>query len=298
MTRHVVVTGAGGFLGRHLVAQLLADGWQVTALLGPGDRRLPAHGGLHQLRADLRCPGSWRIPRGVAVIHAAALKGPAPCAADPGLADAVNVRATELLLARARRAGCRRFILLSTYFVFTGRPPFSETAPVSPAEPYGLTKALAERVVLSAGLPASVVRLPNVFGSGGGDAVEAMTRAALRDGKMRVSGGTRRYEFVSAGWCAEVLAQLLAQRAPLPGLLHLGCGNAATLDGLARLIARVTLPLRGQPVRIVRGPAADDTQSRTFDSRRLRALLGRGWRPESLPAALAAYARRLQEERP
>ena len=112
----VLITGAGGFLGRATVSSALAAGHEVYALRRPASSNVgaPALPGLTWIAGDLRQPGDWRaqIAEVEAVIHCAA-------AASGDLATQLGgtVLATENLLA-ALPANLRRFVHVSSFSVY------------------------------------------------------------------------------------------------------------------------------------------------------------------------------------
>jgi nucleoside-diphosphate-sugar epimerase len=145
----VLVTGATGYVGRHLVAHL-APANQVFAL----QRHLPAAGqkvpGVRYLRGDVAEAGRIRLPvRPDIIIHQAALLdnpivGPEP--PNSALFD-TNVRGTQRLLDRALELGVPRFVYGSTTgFYGLGPDPFPENAPLDPVNFYHLSKAMCEQM--------------------------------------------------------------------------------------------------------------------------------------------------------
>ena len=170
-----LVTGASGFLGRHVAAHLLARGHRVRGLVRPGGAA-PAEGveavaaeGLHD-RA-----GIARAVRGAdTVVHLAArVHVMRDAAADP-LAEfrRVNVEGTRTVLEEAIRAGARRFLFVSSVKALGegGERPWTDDTPPAPVDPYGISKLEAERLVRqgadAAGVHAPVLRLPLVYGPG------------------------------------------------------------------------------------------------------------------------------------
>jgi 2-alkyl-3-oxoalkanoate reductase len=175
-----LVTGAGGFLGRHLVAELRRAGDEVTAVLRPG-RDVPAElEGATVARADLRVPGALERAAKLdgldAVYHLAASLAP-PWRS---MFEA-NVTATERLLAALDGAGWRgRLVHVSSFAVYGfGRLPagatVDESTPVEPEpgrrDDYAWTKVLQERLVRGfaegrEGVELAIVRPGAVYGPG------------------------------------------------------------------------------------------------------------------------------------
>ena len=149
-----LVTGANGFLGRHVVAALLARGHEVRALVRPaakiGDLGWPA--AVDVFRADLRSSGDLeRAFDGIDVlVHLAA--------ATSGGDDfqfASTVGGTERLLRAMAGSACRRLVLASSFAVYDWsaiRSTLDETSPLEPVpnlyerDGYTIAKQWQERV--------------------------------------------------------------------------------------------------------------------------------------------------------
>ena len=158
MPAPVLVTGANGFLGRHLVAELRRRGQPVRALLRPGTPAPfdAADAGITYSFADLSQPTALAgAAEGcAAIIHAAALASVNP-ARDPAV-WATNLAGTEAVLREARRADVSRLVYVGTANVFgfgTRQNPGDETRPYA-GRRYGLdymdSKRAATDLVLRA----------------------------------------------------------------------------------------------------------------------------------------------------
>ena len=109
--KRIFLTGATGFIGRHVTAYLLKQGYVVTAIIRPGRLSpFPPHPRLKLVTADLLEPKSFSAAtRGCdAVVHLAANKY------HPRLAPQVNITGTRNLAASAIKSGVRRFINISS----------------------------------------------------------------------------------------------------------------------------------------------------------------------------------------
>jgi len=203
-----LVTGAAGFVGRHLVARLRASGVAVRAAVRPDEDASPVERlGAEVVRADLTVPRT--LPALFAgdvarVFHVAAicnLSTPYP------RLYAVNVEGVERITALALAAGVRSFVHVSSTSVY-GRwrgTPFTEASPREPADDYGRSKRDGEDVVwarMRAGLPAVVLRPCTVYGpgctDGAGKVFSRPTAIAAIPGSGRARLSNVRVEDVAA----------------------------------------------------------------------------------------------------
>ncbi len=162
----VLVTGSGGFLGRHLVLHLAARGYRVIAASrttatfpDPNIVTLPL--------PDLSIPFDWQplLQQCTAVIH---LAGIAHTYANEDLYDRVNHRATEALARAACRSGAH-LVFVSSIAAQSGSSSDSELTEDDPPKPnnaYGRSKLAAERAVRKAGVSFTILRPVVIYGDG------------------------------------------------------------------------------------------------------------------------------------
>jgi nucleoside-diphosphate-sugar epimerase len=165
----IALTGGSGFVGSRVAAQMAALGATVRAVV----RTVGNHPGLGSSRIT-QIVGDFVDPQLAAeacrgadfVVHSAATAGP-----DLEAVRRVNATGTANLAAAARAAGCRRFIHISTVSVYATPDPagdYDETAGLkTDGEPYGLTKAEAERGLepeMRRGLPVVILRPGAILG--------------------------------------------------------------------------------------------------------------------------------------
>ena len=172
---NVLVTGADGFVGRHLVDRLLKEGHEVRAACRPaaqppeweaGGRR----GTVRLIPLELTDPASISAalqPQPEAVVHLAAVASVREAREDPGRAWVVNAVGTARLLEAVLTAGngkraLPRVLVVSSAEVYGNGPPTPrvETDPPRPISPYAASKVGSEVAALEvwrrAGVPVIV----------------------------------------------------------------------------------------------------------------------------------------------
>jgi nucleoside-diphosphate-sugar epimerase len=210
-TGGVILTGATGFLGGHLAANLRARGARVSAIgRNPAALKKLAETGCEVIPLDLGegvCPP---VPEGAEVmIHAAALSSPWGRHADFHRA---NVIGTRTALEMARRAGVRRFVHISTpsvYFRFEDQENVKENKVLPPpVNAYAQTKGVAERIVLEAGdLDPVVLRPRGIYGPGDTAILPRLLQAARKGPLPLVRDGSARTDLTHV---EDVVAAVLA----------------------------------------------------------------------------------------
>lgn len=177
LSQSILVTGATGFVGRFLCAQLLADGQRVRGTILESESQLSLVEGIETVTiGPLGLDTFWEEAlTGIdTIIHLAArVHIMDDSAADPLVEfRKVNVDGTTRLAREAARAGVRRFVFISSIKV-NGEEninPYTPTSPLSPSDPYGISKWEAEQALHKideeCGLEIVVVRPTLVYGPG------------------------------------------------------------------------------------------------------------------------------------
>lgn len=287
----VVVTGANGFLGRHLVEALAASGGTPVALS-------IERGGLPEsveyVAVDVRDRAALaeqvRRVAPEAIVHLAALSHVGKSWSEIASYYAVNVEGSENLFAAA--AG-RRVLFASSAEVYGAVPereqPIAEDQPLAPRSPYALTKAAGERLAVAAG--ATVVRLFNLVGAGQATSFAlpsfadqlAAIAAGRREAVLRVGNLEARRDFVNVRDAVDALLLLLAHGERATSY-NLASGAALSI---AEMLDRLRA-LAGVPVRL----ELDAERLRPTDIPKLAGratrLTALGWTPRrGVDAALA-----------
>ncbi len=196
----VLVTGGAGFIGSHVAELLLGLGWEVAVLddLSTGrEQNIPR--GCRFYRMDVRdaaLEGVLEKERPDFVSHQAAQMSVVRSVADPAHDASVNILGLINLLQGCVRHGVKKVVFASTGGALYGEPdaadlPCSESHPIAPLSPYGITKATCEHYFRyfnrSYGLPYVSLRYANVYGPRqdphGEAGVVAIFCGAMREGR-------------------------------------------------------------------------------------------------------------------
>jgi len=286
-----LVTGGAGFIGSHIVDELLRRGEKVRVLdnLSTGKRENLAHclERIEFLEEDIRdLDACRRACEGVDfVLHQAALGSVPRSLEDPLTSHEVNVTGTVKMLLAAREAGVKRFVYAassSTYGDHPGLPKVEERIG-RPLSPYAVTKYADELYAQVFGRCYGVetvgLRYFNVFGprqdpfSQYAAVIPLFVSALLRGEAPTINGDgeqTRDFTFVANA----VAANLLACKAPAEAIgevFNVACHEQISLN---QLYGRLQ-SLLGTEIPVVHGPPrAGDVRHSLADIEKARRLLG------------------------
>lgn len=292
----VCVTGAAGFIGSHVVARLIAAGYEVT---GIDDLSTGALSNLAGLEIDV-VEGSICDPVALAqacegaeaIVHLAARPSVPRSLEDPVATHEANATGTLRVLEQARRGDDPLVIVASSSSVYGANPtlPKREDLMLAPLSPYAASKMAAEQYALawqhSFGLRSLAFRFFNVFGprQAPGHAyaavVPAFVHAALTGTPLTVHGdGTQTRDFTYVGTVAEVITTAVQRQVSHPGPVNLAFGTRVSLlEVIALLEDRLGVRLPRQHVAL----RAGDVPHSQADNTLLRSLF-----PDVAPVPLA-----------
>ncbi|MDP1872153.1 MAG: SDR family NAD(P)-dependent oxidoreductase [Gallionella sp.] len=254
MSNAYLVTGGAGFIGSHLVEDLLAEGCHVKVYdnFSSGfESNLAglqsAHGKLEIIRGDIRDAHSLAAAmQGVTgVFHLAALVSVPQSIEQPDLSFDINGRGTQLVLNEARKNGVKRVVMASSAAVYGDNEnlPLSEDEVSSPLSPYGLEKSLGEQMgrlyVDLYQINVTCLRFFNVFGPRqppdshySGVVSIFAKKAAAREVPVFYGDGLQTRDFVFVKDVANALK--LSMQSDMPGfhVYNVGSGKEITVKAL------------------------------------------------------------------
>jgi len=294
--RRILVTGAAGFIGSHLVEHLVGQGCRVRAMVryasGGGRGYLdeaPAANGVEIITGDVRDHDSVQAAMAGCdvVFHLAALIGIPYSYVSPLAYVRTNVDGTLNVLEAARALGVARVVVTSTSEVYgtARRFPIDEEHPVQSQSPYAATKAGADQLALSFhrafGLPVAIARPFNAYGPRQSDRALIPTIATqlLAGQPVRLGNTSPTRDFTYVDDTVRALAAIAVTDALVGEAANIGSGREIAVGALADLLGR----LAGRDVRI----APDDARTRPpgseverlcCDNAKLHALTG--WQPQ------------------
>lgn len=287
----VLVTGAGGFVGYEVAAQLAELGHQVIGLTRSSDMPLPPRVVRHVgdiLDPDSLAPALRDVD---GICHLAARVRVRESRSDPLGYWRTNVDGTLALLSDADRLERGvRVVLASTAGIYSDQAaqPLGETAELGPASPYARTKLAADLaaadLTATGAIGATSLRTFNVAGAARGrydrddsrliPKLLAVQRGVYSDMVINGDGSAiRDFVHVSDMAAAFVLA-LEACEVGRSAVYNVGSGNRSSVADVIDTVERVT----GRSVNLRHGPPADEPPALLADSARIAADLG--WRPK------------------
>lgn len=307
MKKQVLVTGAAGFIGTHLVELLVREGFSVRALVRynsssrwPNISLLPRDlvKEVELVVGDVCDPGSvQRAMKGCSwVFHLAALIGIPYSYVAPASYVQTNISGTLNVLEACRSFGVERLIHTSTSETYGSAQftPMSESHPIVGQSPYSASKIAADKLAesywRSFEVPVTTVRPFNTYGPRQSQRaiIPTIIAQALAGGALKLGNldPVRDLTFVTdtaRGFLSAAMSQKTTGE-----VINLGVGRGASVGELVVMIGTIL----GRQLEVVQDaarvrPAASEVDRLISDNRKAWELMQ--WRPEvSLEAGLAA----------
>jgi dTDP-glucose 4,6-dehydratase len=253
----VVVTGAGGFIGSHLVERLVDLGAQVTAFVRYNSRNdagvLQMIGDKKQqlqvVAGDIRDLETVRslVANAEIIFHLAALVGIPYSYLHTGEVVETNTIGTFNILTAAKDRNARKVVITSTSEVYGSAiyTPINEAHPKQPQSPYSASKIAADAIALSFyhafDLPVAIVRPFNTYGPRQSDRaiIPTIISQALTTKEIHVGNtdATRDFTFVTD--TVDGMIRVAESDLSVGQEINLGSGSEISIGNLAALIAQL-----------------------------------------------------------
>ena len=296
MARQVTVTGAYGFIGRHVARRWAEAGWRVVGI---------GHGSWS--REDWRAWGidEWHavdVTLETLITYAGEPEQIVHCAGSGSVAFSVahpyqdfqrTTQTTIATLEYARlHAPAAHVVLLSSGAVYGNAEqlPTPEVAPLAPASPYGVHKALAEQLCVAYArqfaLNVAIVRLFSIYGNGLRKQLLWDACRKLRQGDAVFAGtGEERRDWVHVSDAVELLFAAAKHATPDCPIVNGGSGRSASVAEVLTILKRAFPDV--DAIRFSGSQRKGDPEHFQADIARARAW---GWQPAvTLEAGIAQY---------
>jgi UDP-glucose 4-epimerase len=293
--QRILVTGAAGFIGSHVVDRLLDDGYTVFCVddLSTGrernlSRALDAGARIETL--DVRTEDFRSFLRAAspdAVMHLAGQPEVRRSVRDPIEDASQNVLGTLSVYEAARAAGTHRVIIASsggTIYGETRGQPVAEDSATHPISPYGISKRVLEDYAafykVSAGISTLLLGIGNAYGPrqhprGEAGVVSIFLGSMIRGEQPVIIGdGSMVRDYVYVADVADAFARSLTS--PAEGVVNVGTGRGTTVLDLFRACARA-VGYEGEPAFQAGGPGEVKTIVLSVE----RAARDLDWRPST-----------------
>ena len=283
-----IVTGGAGFIGSHLVEDLVKNNHKVIVIdnfkIGTKNNLKSVRKKIKIINCDIRkFKKISKYFKGVDnVYHLAALADIVPSIENPTEYYSTNVTGTLNVLKASIQNNVKRFIYSASSSCY-GKPkkyPTKENSNISPEYPYALTKRLGEELVLHFAkvykLNATSLRFFNVYGlrartSGSYGAVFGVFLAQILAGKPLtiVGTGEQKRDFTYVSDIISAITKVSKKKYLSGNVMNVGSGKTVSVNQIAKL-------LRGKKINIPKRPGEPDI---TFaDISKIKRKTG--WRPK------------------
>ena len=294
---HALVTGAGGFIGSHLVERLVAEGVEVRALVRYNSRN--DRGLLDLLPVDVMSEvevfwGDLRDPNVVrkavcgihGVFHLGALISIPYSYHTPDAYVATNVGGTLNLLQACLDESVDFFVHTSTSEVYgtAQRVPMDEAHPLHAQSPYAATKIAADQLAqsfyLSFGLPVATIRPFNAFGPRQSTraVIPTIVDQAIGGGVIRMGALDPVRDFTYVEDVVSAFVLMAREKGGIGEVVNVGSGTGITIKEVVSLVLRLTgrnAAVEEEDLRL--RPDSSEVMRLVCDNGKARSILG--WAP-------------------
>jgi dTDP-glucose 4,6-dehydratase len=294
----VLVTGAGGFIGSHLVEELLKETAGVKALVRYNSKHSCGNLNLLNKRlrkdidiyfGDIRESGFLsKIVKDVDIVfNLAALVGIPYSYINPHEVVMVNIIGTLNLLKAARDAKVKKFIQTSTSEVYGSaeRVPINENEALRPQSPYSASKIGSDAIALSYfyafGLPVSIIRPFNAYGprQSARAVIPSIIKQALRADTIELGSLTPRRDFTYVKDTVDGFIRIAKNDKSIKEVINIGSGKDVSVAEVVTLVGK----LLGRKLTVVKDtkrirPKKSEVTRLLADNSKAKRMVG--WQPQ------------------
>ncbi len=269
----ILVTGASGFIGKHLLAALVKQygSQNIVALTS-----IPIKESRYLLHNNYNFDSDYLLESGYAAIHTVIHAG----AFTPKNASEINhVQGcasniiNTLNLLQLNLPSLKKFIFLSTLDVYSSDECISESTPVAPVSLYGQSKLYCEKMIEAWGLntqvSVQVLRVGHIYGPGEEayqKLIPLLLLKLLKNQSIQVHGsGEEKRSFLFIDDLVSAICRA-AQLETNPGVINLVGGRSITVKELVNMLIKVS----GKQATIEHVPSAGSPRNLVFDNSKMK----------------------------
>ena len=228
--KKIIVTGATGFIGKHVTRRLEELGAHVIYISSSTDIR-----DMNQVKT---------IPKSDIVIHLAANASVDNSWDDPVAIYDINTLGTLNMLEFCRNGGAEKLIFSSTYVYGNKEGAAKESDPPDPTNPYTVSKVMAEDICrsynINFGIDVVILRLFNVFGNGQKKSyLIPSILMQLGSGKVKLNDPNPKRDFIHVKDVANAFS-LAAVYDKQFGIFNIGTGKSRSIKDVVDIILRIS----------------------------------------------------------
>ena len=260
----ILVTGGAGFIGSHLVDELIKKNHQVIVVddLSTGKKEnLNPQAKFYKLKIqDRKLSLIFKKEKLEIVCHLAAQMNVRRSIADPIFDAQSNIIGSLNLLENCVKYKIKKFIFISTGGAIYGdrvKIPTLETEKEQPISPYGIAKLAIEKYLYYYSnqhrLPYTILRLANIYGPrqnhlGEAGVVAVFCNQLITKKPLWVNGGEQTRDFVYAADVVSAVTKALPKK--VQGIFNIATGKQTNIDNLAKKIIQIAntkVPVKHRP---------------------------------------------------
>lgn len=298
-TKKVLITGAGGFIGSHVVEAFLKTNADVTALVHYNSR--DSYGQLELLSRDILknirilsgdISDSSQMRKVIKdqdiIVHLAALIGIPYSFSSVESYIRTNIQGTFNLLDAAKDNGIERFITTSTSEVYgtAKQVPISENHPLNPQSPYAASKVgsdkMTESFYRSFNLPVVILRPFNNYGprQSARAIIPTVITQALSKNTIKVGDTSTVRDFLYVKDCAQAFVLAANQSGIIGETINIGTGKGILISQMIKKVQK----LIGGKLKVIKDeqrirPNTSEVKKLVCDNKKAKKLLN--WQPQT-----------------